>query len=84
MSVFLLVNPMDIKPNKLLLGVSQCTWGIYLLHPLFINIAIKLLKIDVLTSYAYLKLFVFTLVILLVSFTSTYILRKIPIVKQLF
>ena len=83
-SVFLIVSKLKIKPNKLLLYISNCTWGIYLIHPLFINVAIKLVRVDVISSYAYLKLFVFTVVIFAVSFLSTYILRKIPIVKKLF
>lgn len=83
-SIFLLVSKLNIKSNKLLLCVSNCTLGIYLIHPLFINIAIKLLRIDVITSQTYLKLVVFTIAVLAVSFLSTYILRKIPLVKQLF
>lgn len=83
-SMFLIVSELKIKPNKLLLCVSKCTWGIYLIHPLFINIANKLLRIDMVTSYTYLKLFVFTVVIFTISFLTTYILRKIPIVKKLF
>lgn len=83
-SIFLLVSRLNVKPNKLLLCVSNCTWGIYLIHPLFINIAIKLLRIDVITSQTYLKLVIFTIAVLAVSFLSTYILRKIPLVKKLF
>ena len=84
MSVFVLIIKMEIKPNKILLCISNCTWGIYLIHPFFINIVIKLLKIDVLSSYAYIKLFVFAIVVTVVSFFTAYVLRKIPIVKKLF
>ena len=84
MSIFLLVNKMEVKSNKFILTISKCTWGIYLLHPLFINIAIKVLKIDFLTSLPYVKLFVFTIVISIISFVATYILKKIPFLKKLF
>ena len=84
MSIFLLVSQMEIRSNKLILKISECTWGIYLIHPFFINIAIKVLKIDLLTSLPYVKLFVFTVLIAVISFVATYILRKIPFVKKLF
>lgn len=84
MSIFLIVNKIDIKPNKLILKISECTWGIYLIHPFFINIAIKLLKIDLLTSLPYVKLSVFALIVSIISFITTYMLRKIPFIKKLF
>lgn len=84
MSLFLIINKINIKPNKLILCISDCTWGIYLIHPFFINVAIKLLKVDVLTSQPYVRLFVFAVVISCISFLSVYILRKIPLVKKLF
>lgn len=84
MSLFLMINKINIKPNKLILCISNCTWGIYLIHPFFINVAIKLLKVDVLTSQPYVRLFVFAVVISCASFLSTYILRKMPLVKKLF
>lgn len=84
MSIFLSVSKMDIKQNKLLLCISKCTWGIYLLHPFFINVAIKLLNIDVVTSLPYIRLFLFAVVVSFASFLSTYILRKIPLIRKLF
>ena len=83
-SIFLLVSKINIKSNNILLCVSKCTWGIYLIHPFFINVAIKLLHIDFISSQAYLKLLIFTVVVFFVSFLSTYILRKIPLIKKLF
>lgn len=84
MSIFLIFTEMKVKPSKIVLTISGCTWGIYLLHPFFINIAIKVLKIDLLTSLPYVKLFVFAIIISVISFIATYILRKIPFVKKLF
>ena len=84
MSIFLLISKMDIKPNKFLLRISKCTWGIYLIHPFFINVAIKLLDIDVVTSQPYIRLFVFAVIVSFTSFLATYILGKIPFVKKLF
>ncbi len=84
MSIFLIISRINVNPRKFALCLSNCTWGIYLIHPFFINIAIKLFKIDVLTSMPHVKLFAFALIVSCVSFVSTYILRKIPLVKKLF
>ncbi len=83
-SIFLIVVRLDIKPQKFLLCFSQCTWGIYLIHPLYINIIIKVLKVNVLSSGTYIKLSILLLVVLSASFVTTYIIRKIPLVKKLF
>lgn len=84
MSIFFIISKMNIKPSKVLLEISKCTWGIYLIHPLFINIALKLLHIDFVTSQPYLKLLLFAVIVFLASFLATYILRKIPFIKKLF
>lgn len=84
MSIFLIISKITIKPNKILLNVSKCTWGIYLIHPLFINIALKLLNMDLVTSHAYFKLPLFVMIIFIISFLTTYILRRIPYIKMLF
>lgn len=83
-SIFLIFNNMDIKPRKMILLLSNCMWGVYLIHPFFINIVIKLFKIDFLTSMPYIKLCVFAVVIFCISVGSTYVLRKIPLIKKLF
>lgn len=58
--------------------------GIYLIHPFFMNLAIKLLKVDVLSGNLYFKLFVFAFVLFAISFITTYILKRIPLIKKLF
>ena len=83
-SIFLLVSNLDIKPGKMLLGLSCCTWGVYLIHPFFINVAIRLLGIDALGSHAYLKHLALLGAVLAASFGTTWVLRKIPVVKKLF
>lgn len=83
MSIFLVFSKMQIKPRKMVLLLSNCTWGVYLIHPFFINVAVKLFKIDFLTTMPYIKLFLFTVIIFCLSLLSTYVLRKIPLVKKL-
>lgn len=84
MSIFITISKMDIKSNKLISCIAKCTWGIYLIHPFYINIAIKMLKIDVLSSNVYIKLSLMCGIILILSFFTTYALRKLPVVKKLF
>ena len=83
-SIFVLISGINLHENKVMLEVSKCTFGIYLIHPFFINVAIKVLHIDLLSHLPYLKLSVFLIVILVLSFATTYILRKIPIIKKIF
>jgi len=84
MSIFLFFSQLEVSSNKLMLCISKCTWGIYLIHPFFINTAIKLLKIDVLSAQPYLRLFALFVIVFIASFLSTYVLRKIPLIKKLF
>lgn len=84
LSIFLVFSKLDIEPRKMILLLSNCMWGVYLIHPFFINIAIKLFKIDFLTSMPYIKLCVFAVIIFCSSVLSTCVLRKIPLIKKLF
>lgn len=82
--VFLFVSKQEVKGSDVLLNVSSCTWGIYLIHPFFINIILKLFKVDLLTSMPYVKLTLFLIVVAVLSYIATYILKKIPVIKNLF
>lgn len=84
MSVFGLFTFIKSNQNKAVLTLSNATWGIYLIHPFFINLIIKFLKIDMLSEFAYIKLLIFFIVVFALSFVTTYILRKIPLIKKLF
>ena len=64
--------------------IAKCSWGIYLIHPFFMNIALKVLKIDLLSGMLYVKLLIFAIVLFVISMITTYILRKIPVIKKIF
>ena len=83
-SIFGIATLFNAKGNNVILEISNCTWGIYLIHPFFINLIIKLLKIDLLSTYPYVKLALFFVVVSLLSFATTFILRRIPLIKKLF
>lgn len=77
-AVFLLISSVNMENKRRITTLAKCTWGVYVLHPFFINCIIKLLKIDLLCSYPYAKLAVFAMVTIIASFGVTYALRKIP------
>jgi len=83
-AVFVGFSHMEIKQNEMLKEISECSLGIYLIHPFFINIVIKVLKLDLLTHMPYIKVMLFVVFLFVVSFITTYVLRKIPYVKKLF
>ena len=84
MSLFLLMKDCDIKPSKRLLALSGLTWGVYLIHPFFINVVVKVFRINLVGSMAWLKIAAFFCLMSAVSFGTTFILKKIPFVKDLF
>lgn len=84
MGIFLFIYQANFKRNKIILEISKCSWRIYLIHPLFINITLKVLKIDLLSGMLYLNLFIFAVIIFAISFLTTYILRKITMIKYIF
>lgn len=84
MGIFLLISQADFKFNKIILEIAKCSWGIYLIHPFFMNIALKVLKIDLLSGMLYVKLLIFAIVLFVISMITTYILRKIPVIKKIF
>lgn len=61
--IFLLISQINFNCNKVILEIAKCSWGIYLLHPFFMNIALKVLKIDLLSGALYIKLFTFAIVL---------------------
>ena len=83
LAVFAIFNCMEIRPSKILLALSNCSWGIYLFHPLFINIALKLLKIDFVSSVPYIRIPLLAVLVFVFSFALTYLLKKLPIVSNI-
>lgn len=82
LAVFSIFNHLEIAPSKPLLVMSGCSWGIYLFHPLFINIAIKLLKIDFVFSAPYIRIPLLAMSAFTLSFALTYLLKKLPFVSK--
>ena len=74
----------EIKNGKLINMIGVCSLGIYIIHQLFINIIYKVIKFDMITSYPYVGLIVYSIIIFACSFIATYLLRKIKIIRKYF
>ena len=83
MFVFVVISELDIKGNKLLYEIAASTWGIYLIHPVFFNIGIKLFNIDLLSHMPYLKLSCCFIVVFLLSFGTVWVLKRMPFFKNI-
>lgn len=70
------------KGNKLLSELGRCSWGIYLIHPLFLNLAIKLFHFDLLISGWYIIIPMACVIIFLISFSTIYLLRKVKFIRK--
>ena len=67
--------------NIIIKLISRCSFGIYIIHMFFINILYKVLKLNPL-NYNSLILIPFAIIVFALSFISTYIFTKIPIIKK--
>lgn len=70
------------KLNLAITNISECTLGIYLIHQFFINIIYKLLKIDIILEYPCICLIAYSIIIFIISYLITKLLRKINIIKK--
>ena len=84
--VILLLKDREITKNNsvghLIKSLGICSFGIYILHQIFINIVFKFIKLDFILDYPYIGLFTYTLGILIVTYLIVFILRKIKLVRN--
>ena len=83
-SVFAVFDAINIAERRFLRVIAVCTWGCYLIHPFFINFILKVFKIDMLSFLPGLKLLGLWSIVSIISIGTTYLLRKVPLVKMLF
>lgn len=82
-ALFLTVQAMPLKnTGGLLRTFSECTFGLYLFHPFFINIMIKLLHFYPLRYPPLISLPITCGMIVILSVVTTYLLRHIPLVRK--
>lgn len=76
-ALILVFKDRDFKDNKItkqITNIGLCSYGIYVIHQVFINIIYKVLKLDIIVSYPIL-LPVYMLVIFILSYGVIYTLR---------
>lgn len=76
-TIFTLFATSRIGYSKTVAEISKCTLWVYLIHPCFINVAVKVLKLDFLSYKPYVKLTVFYVAVCLISFATVWFLRRI-------
>lgn len=84
-SIILLVLGLKNKENnftKVITSVSKCSFGIYITHQIYINFIYKLFKLDIILSYPYLGLIIYSLVILLISYIIVLFSKKIKLIDK--
>lgn len=83
-SLFLSVQNLSVnaKDRPWLRCVSECSFGIYLFHQLFINVLLKVLNWCPLQQYAVISVTGMFFAVTLGAFLVTFLLRKIPFVKK--
>lgn len=86
LSLFTLIKNIKFKLNKklekIIINISECLLGIYLIHQLIINIIYKLLKLDIILNSPYVCLILYSLLVFVISYIITYFLKRIKFVKK--
>ena len=80
--IFVSLINKDIKQNRIITSLSECSFAIYLFHQFFINIIYKFLKFNIIIKYPYVGLILYTIGILMITYFFSYILRKIKLVRK--
>ncbi len=65
-------------------SVAKCTWGIYLIHPFYINLLGKLFDVSFAKYNQFIAFPIAILLIFAVSYGTVLVLKKIPLVKEIF
>ena len=68
--------------SKVLSQIGINSYGIYIFHQLFINIIYKLLKFDFIRIYPLIGFCIYLVIIFMLSYFTTYILRKIKLISK--
>ena len=72
---------LDFQESRWLRSASDCSFGIYLFHPFFINIMVKVLHIYPFRSVWPVSVAAMTVCVILLSWASTYLLRKVRFIR---
>ena len=86
-SIFMIftLNQISIKSNKkILYKLDRLCYGVYIIHPFFINMSYKVLRvIPINYSNIYLAVFIFYILFICCSFLAAFIMKKVWIIRKL-
>lgn len=85
LSIFSLFNRIntDVKFNKILLEIGDKSFGIYLVHMFFINMAYKLFKLNPFTTKFAIAGIILVFTNLVFSYIVTNIMKHLPVIKEI-
>ena len=69
--------------NRLLMELDKCSFGIYLIHMIFVRLILRYMGINPYKNGGIIAFVLLILGILLISFILTWILKKIPFLKRI-
>ena len=80
--IFLLftINKEKFKESKLVSSISGLSFGIYLIHPVFLNIITENIVITEQLSYLFIP--IYSIIIFILSYISCLIIKRIPILNR--
>lgn len=73
----------SISQNKIALSISKCSLGIYLLHPFYINLIYKVFRFTPTSVPIVIGIIILYILVFALSWITTVILTRIPIVRKL-
>lgn len=72
----------SLKSEKALIKASKYTFGVYLIHPIFINLIHNVFGITATTVSPIVTIPIFSATVFLLSFLASAVLNQIPVVKK--
>ncbi len=69
--------------NKIISFISNNTYGIYLIHMLWINIIYKFFKFNIYENYLVVRCLLVYIAVFIASLITTYIIKKLPLIKKI-
>ncbi len=78
-------TPKNTIFSKLVLSVASCSFAMYLIHPVFINLTYKMIHISPMnfSPLIFCGILAFFIVFTVISYIISWIMKKIPLLKKL-
>lgn len=86
-SLFLVVNHYRNRmffKNKMIKEISIASFGIYLIHPIFITLINKIIAVDFINNLPLVTMSIYAILVILISYVTVKIVKRIPFFKYIF